>query len=165
MELIAVRHGESVANAALPVADAAGLLAAGVPGRDADVPLSERGRAQALALGEWLAAHAPPDVVLCSPYARARETWALAGAALPASADPPPVRLDERLRDREAGVLELLTMAAIRDRFPDEVARRARVGEFYYRAPGGESFPDVALRLRGVLAEAAGRYAGHRVLG
>jgi len=34
-----------------------------------------------------------------------------------------------------------------------EAARRARLGKLYYRPPGGESWADVALRLRSFLSE------------
>jgi broad specificity phosphatase PhoE len=47
---------------------------------------------------------------------------------------------------------------------PAEAARRLRTGELYYRPPGGESWADVALRLRSLLADLAEREAGHRVL-
>jgi phosphohistidine phosphatase SixA len=56
-------------------------------------PLSQRGRAEARALGERLAAHeTPPAVVLTSPLARARET-----AELIAQATRSDVRADDRL--------------------------------------------------------------------
>jgi 2,3-bisphosphoglycerate-dependent phosphoglycerate mutase len=163
-ELMVVRHGESVANAAFAAADAAGRVETGVTGRDADVPLSDLGRAQATDLGRWLAALPPeraPEVVLCSPYRRAAETAQLALAELPARL---PVRFDERLRDRETGVLELLSRRAVQERFPDEDRRRARVGELYYRPPGGESLVDVALRLRTLLRDLELAESGRRVL-
>jgi phosphohistidine phosphatase len=47
---------------------------AGVP--DVHRPLTKRGRADAAAAGEWLAGNGyTPDVVLCSPARRTRETW------------------------------------------------------------------------------------------
>jgi len=49
-------------------------------------------------------------------------------------------------------------------RFPDEVARRQLVGEFFYRPSGGESFADVALRLRSLLRDVGDDLAGKRVL-
>jgi phosphohistidine phosphatase len=45
-------------------------------GADIDRPLTTRGRDDATAAGAWLASHGlVPDVVLCSPAARARATW------------------------------------------------------------------------------------------
>jgi phosphohistidine phosphatase len=59
----------------------------GVP--DVDRPLTERGHADAAAAGAWLVKHGYiPDLVLCSPSRRTRQTWhsvavALAGAGSP----------------------------------------------------------------------------------
>ena len=48
--------------------------------------LNRRGERAAKAIGHWLARHAPVcDLVLCSPAARARETWAEIAAALAAA--------------------------------------------------------------------------------
>ena len=77
-ELILVRHGQSQANVAFPAADAENLQEAEVSGRDSEVPLTETGEEQARALGAWLAALPEPhrpQVVITSPYLRARETW------------------------------------------------------------------------------------------
>ncbi|HEU4426196.1 MAG TPA: histidine phosphatase family protein [Pilimelia sp.] len=166
-ELVVVRHGESTANAAFAVAEAAGLVDSGITGRDADVPLSPLGRAQARGLGRWLAGLSGdrfPEVVLCSPYRRARQTLEIAFDELRAAgrAVPEPI-VDARLRDRETGELELLTSTAIRRRFPAEAARRAATGEFDYRPPGGESMMDVAARLRELYGDVAAEFAGRRV--
>ncbi|MEU5756719.1 phosphoglycerate mutase family protein [Streptomyces sp. NPDC047829] len=70
--LWAVRHGQSTANVAFAAAASGSTVP--VPGRDQDVPLSGLGAAQAVALGDWLAGQTPgagPDLVVCSPYARA----------------------------------------------------------------------------------------------
>ena len=50
---------------------------------DVDRPLSERGRTAARAMGSYLRAHPiRPDLVLCSPAARTRETLALVTPSL-----------------------------------------------------------------------------------
>ncbi|MFC7329893.1 histidine phosphatase family protein [Marinactinospora rubrisoli] len=164
-ELTVVRHGESLANVAFAEAEAHGHDPQGLPARDADVPLSGRGEKQARRLGEnWLArlpTAGRPGAVVVSPYVRAGQT---ARTALAAARLDLPLYVDERLRDREMGVLELLTPAQIRRRFPEEAERRARIGELYYRAPGGESWADIALRTRSVLADLHERHAGEHVL-
>jgi len=71
---------------------------------------------------------------------------------------------DERLRDRELGVLDLLTSHGVRERWPDELRRKRRLGKFYYRPPGGESWADVVLRMRSLLAELSVQRPGARVL-
>jgi broad specificity phosphatase PhoE len=92
--------------------------------------------------------------VWTSPYVRARQTADLATSA--AGFDVP-LRADERMRDRELGVLDTFTSQGIRNRFPEEAARRAWLGKFYYRPPGGESWADLALRLRSILPELTAR--------
>src|SRR5947209_12391502 len=153
-----IRHGESTANVAAEFAEAAGVEALDITERDADVPLSATGVEQGEALRGWVRAH-PPDVVLCSPYRRAVHTAQLAAGDLGL-----PLRLDERLRDRELGVIDLLTRHGVATRFPDEAVRRRRLGPFYYRPPGGEAWTDVALRLRGVLGDLRRDHGGRRVL-
>ncbi|MFF4713480.1 histidine phosphatase family protein [Streptomyces eurythermus] len=149
--LWAVRHGQSTANRAFALAERSGSTALPVPGRDRDVPLSPLGLAQAHALGDWLARQPPatgPDLVVCSPFTRARQTWqAMADRARRDGAAPLPVLVDERLRDREMGVFELHPPAALRARAPEEAARRELLGEWWYRPPGGEALTDVAVRV------------------
>lgn len=156
--LAVVRHGESTGNAAAAAAEAAGAEVIDIPERDADVPLSETGRDQAAVLARTLADQAP-RVAVVSPYLRARQTAEIALAGLPV-----PVTVDERLRDRELGVLDLLTTRGVAARQPGEAQRRARLGKFYYRPPGGESWADVLLRLRSLLREVAADHPGGRVL-
>ncbi|HEV2886094.1 MAG TPA: histidine phosphatase family protein [Jatrophihabitans sp.] len=151
-ELILVRHGESIGNVAREEAESSGALSITMPMRDADVPLSELGMQQARAVGRWLAADLDrlPDTVWSSPYLRARQTAQIALAELP---DPPAVRQDERIRDRELGVLDLLTRHGVITQFPAEAQRRRWLGKFYYRPPGGESWVDLVLRIRAFLAD------------
>ncbi|MFD0570305.1 hypothetical protein ACFQ0T_15125 [Kitasatospora gansuensis] len=54
--LIATRHGESTANVEFRLADETGALTVPITSRDADIPLSLHGQAQAQALGRWWAA-------------------------------------------------------------------------------------------------------------
>jgi len=162
LELIAVRHGQSTANVAFPRADAAGREDSGLTGPDAAVELTDLGRAQSAALGRWLT-NRKLDVVVTSPYVRARETARIALAEF-STEDRPAVRVDERLRDRELGVLEMMTRATIRRNYPEEQRRRDWIGDFRYRPPGGESMADVALRVRSFLSDARPRYDGERVL-
>ncbi len=162
-ELVLIRHGESTANVAREAAESEGTDTIAVEARDADVPLSPLGRRQAAALGQWLSQSAErrPARVWASPYARAVQTARIAMAE--AGADCPLV-LDERLRDKELGVLDTLTAEGVRRRFPDEDQRRRWLGKFYYRPPGGESWADMALRIRSFLADADRAAADERVM-
>jgi probable phosphoglycerate mutase len=145
--LAVVRHGLSTGNVTAQEAESGGAESIDIPERDADVPLAPLGREQAEAVGRLLRDD-PPDLAVVSPYLRTRQTaeLALAGSGVP-------ILVDERLRDRELGVLDLLTARGVRARLPDEARRRDRLGKFYYRPPGGESWADVLLRLRAVLRE------------
>ena len=164
VELLVVRHGESLGNIAAAAATAAGAEVIEVGQRDADVPLSPVGVAQAQAFGGWLRDlpdDAAPQSVWCSPYQRAQQT---ALTALEVSRRTLPIRIDERIRDRELGILDLLTTAGVAARYPDEAARRQWLGKFYHRPPGGESWADVALRVRTFLRDLDEEENGTRVL-
>ena len=163
-ELVVIRHGESLGNAAAARAYAEDAEVIDIGARDADVELSEVGREQATALGRGLGpllADEVPTLVWSSTYVRARQTAELGLAAAGAEA---PVRLDERLRDRELGVLDLLTWKGVVTRFPGEAERRRWLGKFYHRPPGGESWADVVLRVRSFLRDLDDAPDGSRVV-
>lgn len=165
-----VRHGQSESNVARLLAEEAATEDIGISVRDVDVPLSALGRQQARAVGSWyggLPANARPNVVLVSPYRRALETASLicetAGVSV-SRADGSYV-VDERLREKEFGVLTGLTKTGIATRHPHEHELRMLFGKFYHRPPGGESYPDVIMRLRSILGTITREYdAGDRVL-
>jgi broad specificity phosphatase PhoE len=154
-----IRHGESIGNVANDRAHDARAEVLDLDLRDADVPLSDNGRAQARALAEWLAdgAAEPPSLVVTSPYQRAAETARLAVGDLGVR-----LEVDERLRERDLGRFDGLTGRGIGARFPEEAARRSRVGKFYYQPPGGESWADVVLRVRSFLRDLADEADGQR---
>jgi broad specificity phosphatase PhoE len=162
-----VRHGESAGNVARDHAEGHGLPVIDIAERDMDVPLSLRGEHQARALGEWLGAQPPhlrPTCTLASPYVRAQSTARLVLEASGRDASELEIDVDERLREREFGVLDRLTRAGIEVHHPEQAAARAFLGKFYHRPPGGESWADVALRLRSVLDSVGRQYAGERLL-
>ncbi|HEV2818459.1 MAG TPA: histidine phosphatase family protein [Allosphingosinicella sp.] len=162
-----VRHGQSAGNVARDAAHAAGLDVIDIALRDVDVPLSDLGHEQARALGRWFAAQSEserPEIVLSSPYVRARQTARLiceAGGVADSGRQP---IVDERLREREFGVFDRLTTNGIRQKHPDLAEHRALLGKFYFRAPGGESWADVILRLRSALDTISLHHADRRVL-
>ena len=162
-----VRHGQSQGNVARDAAHEAGLDVIDLDLRDVDVPLSELGHAQAAATGRWFAAlpeDRRPEIILSSPYIRAKQTAEAICAAGGLAGGAKPTILDERLREREFGIFDGLTISGIRARYPNEAAHRAKMGKFYHRAPGGESWADVILRLRSALNTINLHYADKRVL-
>jgi probable phosphoglycerate mutase len=161
--LTLLRHGESAGNVARDRAESEGAEFIEIEARDMDVDLSAQGHDQADAIGRWLAGsgHAVPTVVLSSPYRRAVATAEIAAKSAGLDLE---VVSDERLREREFGMLDRLTRRGIDARFPEEAAARTRLGKFYHRPPGGESWCDVGLRVRSVLDSIGREYADEDVL-
>jgi broad specificity phosphatase PhoE len=162
-----VRHGESAGNVARDAAMAAGLARIDLRVRDVDVPLSALGERQADALGRWFAdlpEGGRPGTVLVSPYLRARETAARVHAQGGTPVPPAQFGADERLREKEFGVLDLLTRLGIEREYPEQARFRTLLGKFYHRPPGGESWCDVILRLRSLLDTIHLGHGGERVL-
>jgi broad specificity phosphatase PhoE len=162
-----VRHGESAGNVAWKSATEARQPVIDVASRDVDVPLSPTGEEQARSLGRWFAglpAAERPNVLLVSPYLRARRTAELIREEGGFAPEAELYCIDERLREKEFGVLDRLTRYGIAERHPDQVEFRRLLGKFYYRPPGGESWCDVILRLRSALDTMSLHYEGERVL-
>lgn len=160
-ELVLVRHGESIGNVADRQALDAGSPTLDIDIRDADVELSETGVQQARAVRDHLRRlpeDERPTAVVSSPYRRARQTAEIATEGMDV-----PLVVDERVRERDLGAFDGLTWIGIERDYPQESARRQRVGKYYYRPPGGESWCDVVLRVRQLILELQERYAGERL--
>ncbi|MES2986589.1 MAG: histidine phosphatase family protein [Pseudomonadota bacterium] len=161
-----VRHGQSAGNVARDRAHAEGQLRIPLDHRDVDIPLSELGERQAEALGRWFAdgsGNDVPDIILSSPYLRSRETarrFRDAGGADAGEA----ICIDERLREKEFGILDGLTIAGVAAEEPQQAEFRRLLGKFYHRPPGGESWVDVIFRLRSLMDTVSLHYPGRRVM-
>jgi len=132
--LFLVRHGESTQSARRLYS-----------GRR-DVPLTERGRAQARRAGERLR-DAGVDAIYSSPLSRAADTARLIGEATGV-----PVRVDERLTEVDYGPLEGLDREGARERFGEsyQVWREDPMGS---PVPGIEPLPKALERARSATAE------------
>ncbi|MGJ7546795.1 histidine phosphatase family protein [Variovorax sp. LT1R16] len=162
-----LRHGQSAGNVARDAAESGGLAVIDLSWRDIDVPLSDLGVAQSTAVGDWFARLPEterPEVVLCSPYLRAKETARLIVEGGHFELPDMKLRFDERLREKEFGILDRLTKFGIQQKHPELNEQRLHVGKFYFRPPGGESWCDVILRLRSLLEMVTREYADRRVL-
>lgn len=151
-KLYIVRHGQSAGNVLRDHAETHGEEFIALNNRDADTPLSPLGEGQAHALGEWFAAlpeDVRPDTILSSPFVRAHQTAAILAEKL--GIEETAVEVDERLREKEFGILDRYTRKGIENKYPELAAQRSLVGKFYFRPPGGESWCDVILRLRSVV--------------
>jgi broad specificity phosphatase PhoE len=124
-DVVLVRHGETAWSKS------------GQHTSRTDIPLTERGQAQAAGLAARLAGR-PFALVLTSPLARARQTCALAGFADVA-------QVDDDLTEWDYGSYEGRTTAQIRGERPGWTL-------WDDGAPGGETAAEVAARADRVLA-------------
>jgi probable phosphoglycerate mutase len=161
--LVLVRHGESKRNVAKRKAEAEKSETYSDGKRDMDVELTRRGQAQARETGERLRQHLGfvLDRVFVSPYRRTVQTAELLFAGQSAAPD---IVLDERLREKEFGVLDGLTKLGIKNRYPFEAERKEREGKYYYRPLAGESYPDVNQRVHDFLGMLIRECRGQNVL-
>ena len=147
-QLLILRHGESERNVAKDHAKSKGAHSYGSGLRDLDTSLTEKGHQQARTTGEHLAKDYALDAVFCSPYLRTTQT---AEEILGQLGNKPALICEERIREMEFGILDGLTTKGLQTKYPEEFARREREGKYWYRPPGGENRPDVALRVHSFL--------------
>jgi broad specificity phosphatase PhoE len=150
MELLIVRHGESVANAE------------GRMQGQRDYPLSAVGDQQAELLGRFLVNSGLRfDAAYTSPLTRARAT----ALALTTALGLPEAELAPELSELHAGSLQGLTRMEISRAFPTFLQRGlTELGDF--SEYGGESYDDVQQRIRSLVARWHERHLNdqHRIL-
>jgi broad specificity phosphatase PhoE len=158
-----IRHGQSERNVAKDAAQAVGGKLSYVDAvRDQDTPLTALGIGQALDVGVHLReAHLKYDTILVSPYLRTRQT---ATQIVRGLGYQPEIVIEERIREIEFGILDGLTPGGIEAKYPEEIVRRRKEGKYWYRPPGGESRPDVSLRVQSLLGTLTRDYVDKRVM-
>ncbi|NHO82263.1 bifunctional RNase H/acid phosphatase [Micromonospora sp. CMU55-4] len=145
--LILVRHGETERT-----------VRKHYSGRG-DVPLTERGRAQARATAARVAALAPSvAAVVSSPLSRCTAT----AEAIAAQVGNPPVRTDDDLIECDFGVWEGHTFAEVRERWAAELD--AWLASTRVAPPQGESFVAVAERTGRAVDRLRSAYPGETVV-
>ncbi|MCZ7476792.1 bifunctional RNase H/acid phosphatase [Micromonospora sp. WMMC273] len=145
--LILVRHGETERT-----------VQKRYSGRG-DVPLTERGRAQARATAERVAALAPSvAAVVSSPLSRCTAT----ADAVAAQVGNPPVRTDDDLIECDFGVWEGHTFAEVREGWAAELD--AWLASTRVAPPKGESFVTVAERTGRAVDRLRSAYPGETVV-
>lgn len=161
--IVIVRHAESLKNVERARVEQfdSNRLKLDIKERDMDIELSEKGEWQAIAAGKALKPLMRFDAVFVSPYIRCRQTADLIVEQLGYS---PKVVVEERIREKEFGVVDNLTKKGIAKFYPDEWERRMRDGKYYYRPSGGESYPDVALRVHSLLGTLTRDYRRKNVM-
>ncbi|KAF4703099.1 hypothetical protein FOZ62_005964 [Perkinsus olseni] len=138
VDLILVRHGESEGNLAQKMAqqgDVPNPWTSGFRARhNSKYRLTDRGRAQAEAAGEWIKDNVGEafDICLTSEYIRAMETAAYLHI------QEAEWRTEIFLRERDRGVLANKSKMERRREHADEIERQDR-DSFYFQPSGGES--------------------------
>jgi broad specificity phosphatase PhoE len=159
--LVIVRHAQSERNVWKEIATARGDFLYSGEVRDMDVGLTLLGERQARSTGSKIGELFRFDRVFVSPFTRTMQTAQL---MVHQFSYPVDVIEDDRLREIDFGVLDGLTKHGIAHFQPAEKERRARLGKYHHRPPGGENYPDVALRLHSFLGTLTREAIGQSVL-
>jgi probable phosphoglycerate mutase len=133
MHIFLVRHGQSEYNVNY------------VPGmiRPFTDPLTSVGEQQAHNLAERLKSKSDKsNIIYCSPYTRTLETADIIAASLGGS-----VKVEQGLRESDDGQWATKSLQEIEKEY-DQIAKTDR---YTFRAPNGESWLDVATRVKNVI--------------
>jgi alpha-ribazole phosphatase len=122
-----------------------------------DVPLNEKGRAQARILARQLQGQSF-DAIYTSDLQRAKETAEIISAFVHA-----PVLTEPRLREIDQGKWEGQLVEVIKARYA-ELWRQRSVDPASVRPPGGETVEEVAQRVHGALDDIIATHPNARVL-
>jgi len=161
--LVLVRHGETSLNLIKerlkkkPTKD----LIIKTPCRDMDLPLTKKGIKQAKSAGRLLKKYPKFDVIITSPYTRTKQT---ADEIIKELGYKPKIYFEERTREKDFGVFDRYTKEGKKRYWPEEYDREKWEGKYYYRPPGGENYPDVALRIHSFLGTIIRKYSKKRIL-
>jgi len=123
-----VRHGQTQWN-----------VAQRMQGR-MDSPLTEQGRAQALANGALLKSLGGVEQLWVSPSGRTTETAYLVNSHTKAN-----MNFADELLERDCGAWSGLTIAEIQQRHPEDWARRGE-DPYWFKPPEGENLQDMLRR-------------------
>lgn len=112
----------------------------------ADIPLNDKGRAQAQRNGERLRQLLPEIAevdFIASPLGRARETMEIVRTAL--GLEPKAFRLEDRIKEAHYGDWQGTLLADLPKIDANGLEARTR-DPFHWRPPGGESYEDLTAR-------------------
>ncbi len=144
-KIILVRHGYSVTNAAKRYTG------------QADVPLTDVGRAQAEQIADYLIAHERIDAVYASDLSRAMDTAGPTAARFGLTVTP--VR---ELRELAMGIWEGMRFEDVARDYRDVLLLRER--DYTYPCPGGESFAELYARISGAITRLARENEGKCIM-
>jgi broad specificity phosphatase PhoE len=141
-----VRHGESEGNR-----DRRFTLTT-------ETPLTDRGRQQARRAARHIGKLYRPEVIVSSPFLRARQTSELLAEELKL-----PIEVVHDLHERDLGCLKGQSYDALRELVRTDPAYDPKNG-WSWKPDGGESYEDVRRRVMVAIEELRRRYAGREIL-
>lgn len=142
-KLILVRHGESVGNRDR-------IFSHG----PSELPLTDLGREQAREAAHKIAASFRPQIIVTSPYLRARLTGQIIADILEL-----PVEVEDLIHERDIGHLIGKSYDVVMDDPSYDPER-----PWLWRPPGGESFEDVRARVGPAFDKLAQKYVGREIV-
>lgn len=134
LRLILIRHGEALGN---PEGRMLGHQ---------DVPLSDRGTAQAIALGQYLGPKCSATYIYTSPLTRCQQTAQGLAAQLPAL---PEIRIAPALIELDQGIFTGLTWAEAKNQYPN-LCHRLETQLALENIPGAEPLEEGVRRAQQV---------------
>ena len=161
--LVVVRHGRTLANVltARPTSE----HYYPVVGSDQALDLTETGIFQSESTGSRLSKLFPRRMPLvaidCSDFLRTQTTAEIIRKHLPYDVCIHP---DKRLAKRSYGEFWNITYAGVEALYPGEHKLYAEQGEFLYRPPGGENYPDLLARVDEYMDEKVNGAVGNRCI-
>jgi probable phosphoglycerate mutase len=141
-----VRHGESEGNR-----DRRFTLTT-------ETPLTDRGRQQARHAARRIAKVYRPEVIVSSPFLRARQTSEIIAEELRL-----PIELVNELHERDLGCLKGQSYDALRELVRTDPAYDPKNG-WSWKPEGGESYEDVRRRVMVAIEKLRQRYAGREIV-
>jgi broad specificity phosphatase PhoE len=145
-KLIMVRHGESEGNRDRRFTSSP------------EVPITELGRQQAYEAARRIAIKFKPELIISSPYRRARQTSEIIAGELGL-----PIEIVENLHERELGVLKGQSYDLLRDLAGQDSGYDPKKG-WLWRPEGGESYEDVRHRVSAAIEDIRTRYPDHELV-
>ncbi|MEA3249427.1 MAG: histidine phosphatase family protein [Patescibacteria group bacterium] len=146
--LILLRHGRAVVNENSRDENAE------LDTPDVAFPLIDFGEAQCMLTSQYVNNEYPDiDVIMSSPHKRARSSARIFFPNRRILQEP-------RLTEMRIGMWTMFTRAQIEAMMPREIARYEAEGLYHYKPFGGDSGPDVELRIHSLLATLRMDYDG-----
>jgi len=98
-----------------------------------------------------------PDLYFQSTFLRTQTTMSIIQQGLEGLGvrNIQPVVTDSRLDEKWDGIFHELSKTDIEKYYPEQVRLRKRQGYYHYRAPNGESCPDVEVRIRSFISDSS----------